>query len=1006
MDRDYQNRSAYSVSHNSMNKKESFSFFSRTRRTVCHFAMVLFILVTSLSLMGFSPQKDQMVIRVGVYENAPKIFTNEQGEAAGFWPELLTYIAQREGWKLEWVHCSWENCLEKLRLNEIDLMPDVALTEERAEIFSFSQETVLVNWTRVYVPRNSTIQSLLDLDGKLVAGLAESVNLNGPEGLRDLQSNFNISSIIIEMPSYDSVLAAVEKGQVDAGVTNNLFGDLNESQYDVVRTSIIFQPRQIRFALPKNGEKTPLLISKLDEQIRFQKTDPKSEYYHLLDKYLGQQLEPSKQLPKWAIIVLAVAGGALILLGIIAFTSKALADRQTVELKAHESRMSALYESIPDLIFRYDGEGRFLDYHAKKEDALYLPPETFLGKTIHEVMPKKLADEALEFIRKAIATQKTLVYEYQLNMNGEVRDYESRYSACGKNEAMAIVRDITEEKQAEKRISFLNRLYATLSQINQTIVHAKDRDHLFRDICEVTILYGKFKMAWIGLIDEKENEIKPVASAGDETGYLDDLHIQYLNPLLGEGPTGTAVREGTYVVSRDIEKDPRMNQWKRNAIKNGFYSTASVPIRQNAQVVGAFTVYSSEPMAFDQEEERLLEEIGQDISFALDNLQTEYEHNLAMEDLAKSEERYQTLADISPVGIFRTDIDGHTTYVNPTWSKISGLPAAEAMGEGWLDAVHPEDKLQLSNTWSSVAKQKLANTADYRFIHPDGSVVWVIGQAVPEVNKDNEIIGYVGTITDITERKQIEDLRMAVERAEAADRLKSSFLATMSHELRTPLNSIIGFTGILLQKLVGPLSDEQEKQLKMVQGSARHLLDLINDVLDISKIEAGEVEIRLADFKYNESIEKSVEKIRPSAEKKGLLLNVSMNPAVLTFYSDQRRVEQVLLNLINNAIKFTEKGSVIVEYALQNGQVITKVTDTGIGIKPEDLDKLFVPFKQIDTGLTRQYEGTGLGLSICKRIIDLLDGKIWAESEWGKGSSFIFSLPLKGAEDEYKNISN
>jgi signal transduction histidine kinase len=269
-----------------------------------------------------------------------------------------------------------------------------------------------------------------------------------------------------------------------------------------------------------------------------------------------------------------------------------------------------------------------------------------------------------------------------------------------------------------------------------------------------------------------------------------------------------------------------------------------------------------------------------------------------------------------------------------------------------------------------------------------------MGQAVPEMNSDGQIVGYVGTITDITERKRVEDLKLAVEKAQSADRLKSAFLATMSHELRTPLNSIIGFTGILLQKLVGPLSDEQEKQLRMVQGSARHLLELINDVLDISKIEADQMTVSIEKFDMTAAIQKSMEKISPLAEKKGLTITTVLPSQAINITSDRRRVEQILLNLLNNAVKFTDHGEVHLESRIEGDWLVTSISDTGIGIRSEDLQTLFTPFTQIDTGISRQHEGTGLGLSICKRLVELLGGSIWAESECGKGSTFAFTLPL------------
>jgi len=247
--------------------------------------------------------------------------------------------------------------------------------------------------------------------------------------------------------------------------------------------------------------------------------------------------------------------------------------------------------------------------------------------------------------------------------------------------------------------------------------------------------------------------------------------------------------------------------------------------------------------------------------------------------------------------------------------------------------------------------------------------------------------------------KRTKDLHVAMEKALEADQLKSSFLATMSHELRTPLNSIIGFTGIILMGLTGDLNDEQKKQLEMVQNSARHLLNLINDVLDISKIEAKQLETSREPFSMPETIEEVIKTMTPMAQEKGLQLTFDLSEDVGSIISDNRRVEQILINLINNALKFTHEGSISVMCRIQDSFVITSIKDTGIGIKQEDLDKLFSAFRQLDTGLDRNHEGTGLGLSICKKLVDLLDGEIKAESEGaGKGATFTFTLPIESKE--------
>jgi signal transduction histidine kinase len=248
--------------------------------------------------------------------------------------------------------------------------------------------------------------------------------------------------------------------------------------------------------------------------------------------------------------------------------------------------------------------------------------------------------------------------------------------------------------------------------------------------------------------------------------------------------------------------------------------------------------------------------------------------------------------------------------------------------------------------------------------------------------------------THLALKDTMEKLEIEKENAQSADHLKSAFLATMSHELRTPLNSIIGFTGILMKEHPGPLNDEQKKQLGMVQNSARHLLSLINDVLDISKIEAGQLKLDFQIFKLPEVINKVVETNKPFADKKNLRIKVSIDENINEIKSDNLRVQQILLNLVNNAIKFTEVGTISIRCFPDGNYVKIQVTDSGMGIESEKIEQLFKPFMQIDTGLARLKEGTGLGLSICKKLTEMLSGKIEVESKFGSGSTFTVTLPL------------
>jgi signal transduction histidine kinase len=240
-----------------------------------------------------------------------------------------------------------------------------------------------------------------------------------------------------------------------------------------------------------------------------------------------------------------------------------------------------------------------------------------------------------------------------------------------------------------------------------------------------------------------------------------------------------------------------------------------------------------------------------------------------------------------------------------------------------------------------------------------------------------------------------DELRRLYAELETASRHKSEFLANMSHELRTPLNAILGFSQVLQQKLFGELNSKQEEYVGDILSSGNHLLSLINDVLDLSKVEAGQIELEVAPFSLREAIERGVVMVRERASKNGVALASEVEPEVQLVQGDERRIRQVLFNLLSNAVKFTPEGGRIDVTAARVGEEIqVGVTDTGPGIASQDLDRIFEEFHQTEVG-ARQREGTGLGLTLSKRLIELHGGRIWVESGLGEGSRFVFTLPVQ-----------
>jgi len=217
----------------------------------------------------------------------------------------------------------------------------------------------------------------------------------------------------------------------------------------------------------------------------------------------------------------------------------------------------------------------------------------------------------------------------------------------------------------------------------------------------------------------------------------------------------------------------------------------------------------------------------------------------------------------------------------------------------------------------------------------------------------------------------------------------------MSHELRTPLNSIIGYTKLMLDGLEGDINEEQQKDLHAVYTNGKHLLELINDLLDLSKIEAGKVELSYQEFTVSDLLAVVIPTVEQLARQKGLTLTYFVAPAIDNLYADKAKTRQVLINILGNAVKFTNEGSVKFDVAESDSDFIFSVTDTGIGIKKEDLEVIFDSFKQVGPAQVAGYEGTGLGLAISKQFIEMQGGRIWVESELGKGTTFTFTLPKK-----------
>ena len=362
----------------------------------------------------------------------------------------------------------------------------------------------------------------------------------------------------------------------------------------------------------------------------------------------------------------------------------------------------------------------------------------------------------------------------------------------------------------------------------------------------------------------------------------------------------------------------------------------------------------------------------------------------------ESERRFGDLAGLSPGGIIRSDSFGFCIYVNESWLTLTGLSASEALGAGWISAIHNSERDAFQRDWQQAVAGGTEHRATFRFMHPDGTSRWADMITRPELGIGGDIRGFISVAMDATDRMELERALQAARRqAEAAVEAKSSFLANMSHEIRTPMNGVIGFTELILKS---KLSEEQRRQIQLIAESGRSMMRLLNDILDLSKVEAGQMKITIEPVDLHQLVSSSVSLMAALADDKGIGLSCEIAADVPPFVSsDSMRLRQVLLNLLGNAVKFTSTGEVVLRIRLAPDnphKLRFEVQDTGIGIAQDRQAVIFDQFIQADASITRDHGGTGLGLTISSRLTHLLGGKLSLASSLGRGSTFAITLPL------------
>ncbi|MEL6135867.1 MAG: response regulator [Cyanobacteria bacterium J06628_6] len=699
-----------------------------------------------------------------------------------------------------------------------------------------------------------------------------------------------------------------------------------------------------------------------------------------------------------------VLSGGLVVAGLLTWivwlTQKmrlknAVLTEEIAERQRAEQDLGLFFDVSVDMLCIAGTDGYFKQVNPAFEKTLGYTPDALMAQPFIELVHPEDRAATLAEVEKLATGIPTISFENRyLCKDGTYRWLNwATFPNVETGRLYAVARDTTARRADEENLAMFGASLKHLHRINTT--QYETFDALFGDCLETGCQIFGLETGIISQIEEEAYTIRSVRSNIDALAANDrfDLADTYCAAVVHEHQTVAYSQVGHIA---EMQGHPVYQTLRLE-------SYLGTPIFVNGKIYGTlnFSSTAARTAQFSRHEQEIIELMARSIGRFLAADLAQKQQQAAAAALRESEARFRMVANSAPVLLWMADTEMHCTFFNQTWLSFTGRSIAQERGNGWTEGIHPEDYERCLETYTNAFDAQRTFEMEYRLRRADGEYRWLLNRGTPRLTPDGSFAGYIGTCIDISDRHEVE-------------KLKDEFISVVNHELRTPLTSILGSLDLLASGVLAANPEKGQRMLQIAATNADRLVRLINDMLDIERIESGKM---LMDKQVCDSAElmtTAVDGIRSLAESAGIQL--TLTPLPVRIWADPDRIVQVLTNLLSNAIKFSPAGATVtLTAAVQAGptreaqpqttdsnallpsptqQVQFQVRDEGRGIPPDKLKTIFGRFQQVDASDSRQRGGTGLGLAVCRSIVQHHGGGIWVQSVLGEGSTFFFSLPV------------